>query len=291
MQPSPQRQLGIEWPALRGGNVKLEGPPTSGSMDLIVSLGQRLPAGLRSWLVRSPLAPPMRWFLNRSHRSGERLRVVPLASPLAGHRMLVDWYTQKSFVFGVYEPRAVALLGKFVQTGDIAIDVGAHIGYYTLLLRKHVGADGRVIAFEPVPEDFEVLQRNLMLNGYTNVRLENAAVAEFSGDVRIERRDTDPLSSVSSLSSNADLQVRSVALDDYFGADETISFVKIDVEGAEDRVLRGMKRILANQRPTLIVEIHSHDASRAAQMLRAAGYRTSAVAGFSREYQLLALPG
>src|SRR5262245_13382224 len=81
----------------------------------------------------------------------------------------------------IFEPFETKLVLENICRGDWVIDVGANIGYYTLLFAQKVGQRGRVFAFEPDPENFELLEHNVRQNGYDNVVLVNKAVAEKTG--------------------------------------------------------------------------------------------------------------
>jgi hypothetical protein len=100
-------------------------------MNWLVRLGQRLPLSWRLALAQSPLAPLLRRYLNRFHPKS-RLVIADLAAPLEGHRMKLDWWVNKAFVFGTYEPDVVTVIQRHLRPGMIAVDCGAHIGYHTL---------------------------------------------------------------------------------------------------------------------------------------------------------------
>jgi len=206
--------------------------------------------------------------------------------------MKLDWLINKAYVFGVYEPDVVEAMHEHIRTGMVAVDCGAHIGYHTLLLAKLVGASGKVYAFEPLPENFAVLCENVAINGYRNVTAENKAVAEQTGCLRLARgqwqpNDRDPLTSVSRLSEEGDLEVAVVALDDYF-ADKQVDFIKVDVEGAEARVLEGARSLLRRCRPTLIVSVHGFTEDHPAlQLLRELGYRCQPLNEWGAEWHVL----
>jgi len=226
-------------------------------MNWLVRLGQRLPRSWRFALARSPIAPLLRRYFNRFYRREGRIVVVELAAPLEGHQMKLDWQTDKAFVFGTYEPDVVTAIQQHLRPGMIAVDCGAHIGYHTLLMAKCVGKTGRVYAFEPLPENFSVLCENIALNGYEGIVIaEKKAVGAQTGRQRFRRgrwhpEDPDPLTSVSRLDPEGELEVEVVALDDYF-VDERVDFIKVDVEGAEEMVLKGAQRLLRRWAPTLV---------------------------------------
>jgi FkbM family methyltransferase len=173
--------------------------------------------------------------------------------------MRLNWRHHKEHAFGVYEPAVVNAIHNIVKPGWVCADVGAHLGYITLLLAKQVGPKGKVIAFEPFPNNFQVLQSNIALNGYKNVVLENKAVMDSSGWVSLKPLGDDPLpySTFAHLGSGGCV---AVSLDDYWeNRTDRLNFVKIDVEGAEAAVLRGMERILCQDRSILLVELHAFD--------------------------------
>ena len=148
-------------------------------------------------------------------------------------------------LFGTFEPQETALVQSVVKSGDFVVDLGAHIGYYTLLFSKLVGPLGRVIAFEPAPDFCAILRRNVSTNGLTNVTIENAAVGATShaGVLHLSANALDRYTEGRSGSETVPIEV--VALDNYFPAGIKIDLLKIDIQGAEAAALRGMERVLA----------------------------------------------
>ena len=153
------------------------------------------------------------------HRSG----VFALAKPLEGHRMRLHWGLDKRFVFGTKEPHVVEAIQRVVRPRQLAVDVGAHVGYFTLLVAKQVGPSGKVVAFEPNPNIFEILKENVALNGYRNVILENKAVADQPGQVELRLSGRSPFDGIDSIVSDPGpgprIKVLAVRLDDYFGSE------------------------------------------------------------------------
>jgi predicted methyltransferase len=86
-----------------------------------------------------------------------------------------------SFVHDQYEPETSALMKRIIREGMTVFDLGAHVGYYTLLAAEQVGVTGHVFAFEPDPENYAVLIKNVELNGYKNVTFINMAISDMSG--------------------------------------------------------------------------------------------------------------
>lgn len=159
-----------------------------------------------------------------------------------------------AYIFGDRYEAELALLGRFVREGDRVVDIGAHYGTYTLALSELVGADGHVIAVEPASRARAVLARNLALNGYTDrVTVQPCAIGADSGEVALQLH-ADPSRNRIGVT---DPTVRSELvpirpLDDLVG--DTVSFIKLDVEGAEVLAYRGARVVLEKYRPTVLFE-------------------------------------
>jgi len=142
----------------------------------------------------------------------------------------------------IYEPWETSIVKRDLKSGDIFVDVGAHIGYYTMLASELVGPKGHVFAFEPAPENYAILLRNIAstrnITAYESAVSSKSGIADFylsfisSGDNRLSK----PSGKYDKIS------VKTITLDDYFSDD--IDFIKIDTQGHELSVLEGMQRIL-----------------------------------------------
>jgi FkbM family methyltransferase len=168
-----------------------------------------------------------------------------------------------------FEPDVANVLVRVLREGDVAVDVGANVGYLTTLAAMLVGPMGHVVAFEPGPENLARLRANLALNDCTNVTVVEKAVTNQVGDVEffINSDDSggnalwDPAQypgNVKCLATPIRLTVPGTTL----GAElEELRLapkvIKIDTEGAEQRVLEGMRSLLASQEPRFIIaELH-----------------------------------
>jgi FkbM family methyltransferase len=227
--------------------------------DGIVEIWQRVPLSWRISFVKSRLAPPLRRLMNSLYPSGSG--IFPLAAPLEAYKMRLEWRSSKAFVFGTYEREVVSALLRIIRPGWVVVDIGAHVDYFTLLLAKLVGPTGKVIAFEPFPENFRVLNENVLMNDCRNVVLENLAVAATSGSASLRSNDSNRLTYTASLGhGHPVVEVEAVSLDDYTsGLQERIHLVMMDVEGVEEAVLQGMRSVLQRDLPTLLVELHDFD--------------------------------
>lgn len=171
------------------------------------------------------------------------------ACTVHGHRMLLDRYdTLDLRRQGIFEPLATALLPLLVGDGDMVIDVGANIGYYTLLCARLVGKRGLVYAFEPEPQAFALLEQNVALNGYRNVVARRQAVGGQCGTTWLwvnlgsnqgDHRIYDP-----GEGRRRRLEVELVALDQVLPAGAGVKLVKMDLQGSEPLALQGMQRLL-----------------------------------------------
>ena len=176
-----------------------------------------------------------------------------------GNKMYLGKDDLSLSVNGIYEPLATNWLKKNIKKGDTVVDVGANIGYYTLLLAKLVGENGRVFAFEPEPTNYQILKKNVMVNNYKNVYLENFAVTDYKGKTKLfisEKQMGMHRIYPSKYCSNVFVNVETISLDEYFNSEikNDISFIKIDVEGSEFGVLKGMKSILQNKGLKILME-------------------------------------
>jgi FkbM family methyltransferase len=165
---------------------------------------------------------------------------------------------------GYWEAWLSQFMARIVKPGWTVVDVGANYGYYTLLLADLVGPDGRVVAIEPNPEAAELLGRSVFLNGFgarTSIR-EVAAGAADGGTAKllVPRRMTGgaAIVEVASLSLpdivQHDVPLRS--LDSLLESEARLDFLKIDVEGSEERIVAGMERLLARGRPPMVLEFN-----------------------------------
>ncbi len=147
---------------------------------------------------------------------------------------------------GLYEELPTKAFKKIVKTGDVVIDVGANIGYYSVLASECVGNTGKVISFEPVSKIYKRLLFNTL--GHNNITTVNSACGKENGLAKISVYN-DSVSAGSSISvpdNSATVNLEEIevlSLDDYV-KERRIDVVKIDVEGYETNVLRGMEAIL-----------------------------------------------
>jgi FkbM family methyltransferase len=192
---------------------------------------------------------------------------LALTKTVYGHKMAVDTRSQVGACFlldGYWEEWVVRHLTEFVKPGMRALDIGANMGFYTLLLADLVGPQGHVTAFEPWPAYYEILRRNVHLNGFGHrCTLERKAVQQAVGEQRLlffENLGTGTAPGGEAFFEEdagdippTAISVETVSVDSYLAAHpQTVDFIKIDVDGSEASVLRGMRTLLDSTRPLAI---------------------------------------
>ena len=160
--------------------------------------------------------------------------------------------------YGTYEKLEAKIMEEKIKVGNITVDVGANIGLHTLNMARIVGNTGRVFAFEPDPSNFEILEKNVKINNYQNIILEQKAVGDKHGRTTLYQSDNPGNHRLFPLTKQAkgQIQVELTSLDKYFtdsNLANKINFIKIDVEGFEFSVLKGMKNILKNNKKIKIL--------------------------------------
>lgn len=158
------------------------------------------------------------------------------------------WRWRFDFVFGLLEFPSMYWCKRVVKPGMVAVDVGAHIGYYTRLLSKLVGENGKVIAFEPSPENFPVLTQNMYSLPFRNTELYEYAVDDRNavGQLHISPGHSNHSLIEGYTDEQGIVSVKTVTLDAFLEEKgvKQIDFIKIDVEGNEPHVLAGMRNIV-----------------------------------------------
>lgn len=135
---------------------------------------------------------------------------------------------------------------KSLKKGQVLLDIGAHIGYYTLLGSKFIGKKGKVYAFEPDPKNFQILQKNVKENNCSNVILINKAVCDRSGKIKLylNKENTGDHRTYNSKDGRKSIDIDSISLDEYFSANQKVDVIKIDIQGGEFKALKGASQLL-----------------------------------------------
>jgi FkbM family methyltransferase len=155
--------------------------------------------------------------------------------------------TPKLRVARTWEPASTQWVLESISRGGTFVDVGAHAGYFTLLAAWCVGPEGRVYAFEPDPVNCAILRKNVELNGFHNVVVEQVALAEAPGhrELYLSTRNSGDHRLAPEEGREA-VAVEAVALDDYWRGRGPVDFMKIDTQGSEAAVIAGARRTLSS---------------------------------------------
>ncbi|MGW1076539.1 FkbM family methyltransferase [Streptomyces sp. NPDC002537] len=216
-------------------------------------------ASLGHWYVRYAPGPfgkePLAAGLNARLRDRPRRRVV---CSRAGDRFVLDTrdlIQRYIYLFGVWEPHMTAWLQRRLRPGDTFVDVGANIGYFSLLAAGLVGGEGRVVAIEASPMFHQILRRHVQLNGRDNVRAVNVAVSDKRERLELVLASNRNLGASSIVPYDGPavsvFDVEARPLTEILDPAEiaTARVIKIDVEGAEGGVVRGLAPLLDKLRP------------------------------------------
>ncbi len=224
--------------------------------------------------------------------------------PLRGLRMILGSAAGEgrgaSVFFHLTEPAQTEAVARNLKPGQVFFDIGANVGFYTLLASRIVGRNGLVIAVEPMIRNVIYLQKHLSLNKIKNVRILAAAcskdnsTAPFSlgmnpslGHLADDRTPAAGFLSDPGATIVPALTVDSIVLAGMVKPDA----IKIDVEGAELEVLAGAQRTLIERRPVLFLSVHSVElCERCTRRLEELGYRVEGLTSAEEGNELLALP-
>lgn len=159
-----------------------------------------------------------------------------------------------------YEPGVTRLFEKLIEPGMVIVDVGAHIGYYSLIAAKKTSPMGKVYSFEPAPSNYNILVKNIALNEYQNILPVQKAISDISGIASFFlHRDTvaHSLHPTTLGRGKKTIKVETASLDDFFEHESWphVHLIKMDIEGAEKAALTGMAKLIEkNPKMSLLLE-------------------------------------
>jgi len=188
------------------------------------------------------------------------------SGPGKGLRFDAGPNTQR-FTAGKYERPVQEAIAALVKPGDVCYDIGANLGFFSILLGRFAGATGSVYAFEPVPQNASTIERNARLNRETNIEVLRIALSNHAGMSELLLADNVGGAVLKSAGIPPDiagsLMVETASIDTFVESRriKPPNFVKIDVESAELEVLQGMERVLRKWSPTLIIEVDDETAA------------------------------
>jgi len=220
-----------------------------------------------------------------------RLRAVAgkVIREINGSKMYLDvadeGLSRDLIIDSVREAYILETIKRELNEGDVVVDIGANIGYYALLEAKIVGEKGKVYAIEPVPENMELLQKNIQLNRYSNIEVFQLAIGNkkgFAPTYVAKRRNISSLKKIMSHIESGmishEITVEVTKLDDFLQGKVEPDIIRMDVEGYEYQIVKGMERTLEKGLPlTLFIELHfnileKEESIELLQTLREAGF-------------------
>ncbi|GEM_PF-973070 len=224
--------------------------------------------------------------LERHINGTDRFRIAPASRRLVGN---------------CYEPEVWALTMSLIRPGDTIVDVGAHIGIYAIAFALRAGSNGRVIAIEADPANADLMEANVAVNQLRNLEIVRAAAGDHAGSVRFASLNSKISHVVGLTNHNAavsageaargEIGVPMITLDSQL-AGQQVDFIKIDVEGFEEAVLKGARELLADskRRPrAILIEVHpyawesmSTTSESLTSFMEQCGYRTETLDGRPR---------
>ena len=197
-------------------------------------------------------------------------KLVPKSSILEvnGYKMRVmkgdPGISQELQTFRTHEPLSTKLIADLLQKGMTCLDIGANIGYYVLLESKIVGNEGKVLAIEPSPPNYECIKNNLDLENTTNVNAYNFAAGDTEGEIRffINKRSNgckvllegEKPPNRPGIITNVPIKMIDNFLEEI--KIDHIDFVRMDVEGYELNIFEGMKNTIKKSKPIIQLEVH-----------------------------------
>jgi FkbM family methyltransferase len=250
------------------------------SRPLSAGLARRLPRPLVRAVGRYQHLP-LFGLLGRAARASLSVDGVIAHGEAAGLRFNAQG-GNAGFALGTSEPDVQLAFSALLADGQVVYDVGAASGFYTVMAARRVGVQGRVIAFEPRPDNAGRVRYNADLNAFSHVETLELAVSDREGAERfslgadanrggLTAQHSDPLGSPA-------IEVRTASIDQLVG-ERTIPaphVVKMDIEGAEVEALRGARRTLTEHRPILLIELHGRGPE-VEELLLAHGYVSKVV--------------
>jgi FkbM family methyltransferase len=187
-----------------------------------------------------------------------------------------EWIGQYIYATGRYEESTVGLMTRLLAPGDCFVDVGANVGYLTLVAARLVGPTGSVVAFEPLPTARAWLERNASLNRLSHVSIRSEAACDRTSTAVLTigpLHHTSTSSLIANPAGSGEALVPCVRLDDVFAETPRVRLIKIDVEGAEHLVVEGASRLLDVHSPDIIVELNGPEVGEALRLRGYIGFR------------------
>lgn len=198
----------------------------------------------------------------------QSLTVVEVASgPLEGARLYLDLHAEKYYWLGTYEPHLIQVIHSVCRGTMTVYDVGANLGYLSLIFARAVGSGGHVFSFEPLEANSARIRKHVELNGLEGViTVVPSAVAAHNGSALFLTHSSHAMGKLEQSAGRAaeytgHVEVSTIGLDEFcYELNNPVpDLVKIDIEGGAVDAVQGMTRLVAEARPVMLVELHGHE--------------------------------
>ena len=203
----------------------------------------------------------MRW-LGRQDISFKKLGDPLIIKTREGFKIFVcpsEFIGRHIFIDGSYEHDCVNIFKYRLREGDVVLDIGANIGFFSLLAAKCVGTSGAVYSYEASSSCINILKKNISINGYSNISSNQFAITDACENIEfhVSNENNTGLSSIRDIGENkvSTVNVPCINIDSLLDTLPKVRLVKIDIEGAEYKALSGMEKLIKRDRPDIIMEV------------------------------------
>ncbi|MEE4195142.1 MAG: FkbM family methyltransferase [Anaerolineae bacterium] len=242
---------------------------------------KQLPSSWKAAIYKvKPLANGIRRILNRAAPEG-LTKVYVAAGDLKGTKLYLNMHLEKDYWLGTYEPELQKAVRTMLKPGMVVYDIGANIGYISLLFAKAIGPEGRIFSFEALPANIERLKQNAILSqSATPIQVIHGAVTDKAEPVEFLVHSSTSMGKVAGAAGRDvdyldKISVPGIALDAYVKEHQLPApdMIKLDIEGGEVLAVKAMKETLTASHPLLFIELHGPESARAvAELLDETGY-------------------
>jgi len=231
----------------------------------VVAATRLTPQFIKKWIQRNPSAYHFfrRTFSFFVGLDGKTVTVE--SGPLQGVVLVVDEHVSHAHISGTYERETQVAIDRMVAPGFVCYDLGASIGYLSLLMARKARA---VYAFEPAPHAAAEIRKHAAANGLANITIVPSPVSDIVRTVRFTQNENTYGSRIAEGPSKwPTVELTTITLDDFARTNPAPDFIKIDVEDEEARVLQGARSILSQRKTTICCELHSEESARGVQKI------------------------
>jgi FkbM family methyltransferase len=228
----------------------------------LIKLVEYLPISIKSTIKSIPVIKQFQDFLFNQFLKNEKFDATISSGPAKGLNFPVKLPQDKLMWLGTWELDFAQTLKSFIKSGFVCYDIGGYKGYYAGIMA--LSGANKVFIFEPMPSNADSIKKLIVLNPELPIELHQIAISNISGESEFKFMTEDTMGKLAissfekEISSERVFKVLCKSLDDFISSGHPEpDFIKIDVEGAEEFVLKGANGLLTRKKPILLIEIHS----------------------------------